>query len=75
MAHTYVVTSNTSIGDQATLVGTVDGIPVTVNYWVSHVQPMTLANAKNFIAGLMLAQAIPAAPVVVSQLPTGTFSQ
>lgn len=75
MAHTYVVTSNTAVGDLATLVGTVDNTPVTINYWVSHVQPMTAANAKNFIAGLMLAQAIPPAPTVVAQLPTGTFTQ
>lgn len=75
MAHTYVVTSNTAVGDQATLVGTVDGIPVSVNYWVSHVQPMTLAQAKTFIAGLMLAQAIPNAPAPVAQLPVGTFTQ
>lgn len=75
MAHTYIVTSNTSQGDLATLVGTVDGIPVTVTYWLSHVNSFTLAQAKNFIAGLMLAAAIPAAPVNVTQLPTGTFTQ
>ena len=75
MAHTYVVTSNTAVGDLATLVGTVDGIAVSVSYWVSHVQPMTNANAKNFIAALMLAQAIPSAPITVAQLPVGTFTQ
>lgn len=75
MAHTYVVSSNTAQGDQATLVGTVDGIAVTITYWVSHVTNFTLAQAKNFIAGLMLAAAIPSAPVNVTQLPTGTFTQ
>jgi hypothetical protein len=73
--HTYIVTSNTAQGDKATLVGTVDGVAVTVEYWVSHVQGMTLAQAKNFAAGLMLAAAFPAAPVNVTQLPTGTFTQ
>lgn len=75
MAHTYVVSSNTSLGDQATLTGTVDGIPVTIQYWVSHVTGFTLAQAKNFIATLMLAAAIPAVPANVTQLPTGTFTQ
>ena len=75
MAHTYIVSSNTAIGDLATLVGTVDGIPVEVNYWLSHVQGMTLAQAKTYAASIMLAAAIPAAPVSVVQLPVGTFTQ
>lgn len=75
MAHTYVVNNNTAQDDLATLTGTVDGIPVTVQYWVSHVKSFTLAQAKTFIAGLMLAAAMPAAPQPVAQLPTGTFSQ
>lgn len=75
MPHTYVVASNTAVGDYATLVGTVDGIPVTVNYWVSAISGATLAQAKTFVAALMLT-ALPAPPpVTVSQLPVGTFTQ
>lgn len=75
MAHTYVVTENTALGDTATLVGTVDGIAVTITYNLSAIAGLTLAQAKNFIAPIMLNAAIPPAPATVSQLPTGTFTQ
>lgn len=75
MAHTYVVSTNTAIGDNATLTGTVDGIPVTVNYSVSATTGFSVTQAKNFIAPLMLAQAIPPTAVTVVALPVGTFTQ
>ena len=75
MSHVYVVATNTAIGDAATLTGSVDGVPVTVSYWVSHVQGLPLAQAKTYVAGLMYAAAFPAAPAPVTQLPVGTFTQ
>ena len=74
MARTYVVLTNTAVDDLATLIGTVDDIPVTINYWISALKGMTVSQIKTKIAGDMLA-VLPAAPVQVSQLPTGTFSQ
>lgn len=77
MPNTYVVTSNTAVGDQVTIAGTVDGIPVTVGCWLSHLQSLRqnggLAAVRVYVASLMLAQAAPPPPVVVTQLPTGTF--
>jgi hypothetical protein len=78
MAHTYVVATNTAIGDTATLTGSVDGIPVTIQYYLSALQGMTLGQAKTFVANLMLQAAIPNAPISVASvtnLPIGTFTQ
>ena len=73
--HVYVITSNTYIGDLGTLVGTVDGVPVTVNYWVSSTTGMTITQQKNFVAALMFAAAFPPQPVASGTLPGGTFTQ
>lgn len=65
MAHTFVIQSVTHIGDTATVTGTVDGVPVTVQCWFSALTSLPSANAvQTFLAGLMLA-AMPAAPVAV----------
>lgn len=72
MAHTYIVTVNTATGNgNAHLEGTVDGVAVSLDYILAAVLGMPLAQAKTYVAGLMLAQAFPAA----TQLPTGTFVQ
>lgn len=71
MAHTYVVDTNTASSGIATLTGSVDGIPVTITYMACAIQGLTLGQAKNYVAALMLDQAIP--PVI--NLPTGTFTQ
>ena len=73
MAHTYVVITNTFIGDNGTITGTVDGTPVTVGYSVSATTGFTITQSKNFVAAIMLA-AVPPVPQIGS-LPTGTFTQ
>jgi hypothetical protein len=86
MPHTYVVTSATYVpgpaDPQVTVIGTVDGIPVTVTLWLSAVVAANTAGGitavKNLVAPLMLAQALivsPPAPTAPVQLPTGTFTQ
>lgn len=87
MAHAYVVTSATYIpgsaaDPQVTIVGSVDGIPVTVQLWLSAVLAANTAGGltavKNLVAPLMLAQAqinAPPAPAQPAQLPTGSWSQ
>ena len=64
MANTYVITSVSTLGDQLTVIGTVNGTPVTVSTWVSAAGG-SMASAigfQNFIAPLMLA-AMPVVPV------------
>lgn len=87
MAHVYVVSSATYIpgsssDPQVTIIGTVDGVPVTVLIWLSAIQQANaaggLAAVKNLVAPIMLAQAQvnqPPAPQQPVQLPTGTFTQ
>lgn len=84
MAHNYIVQSATYIADptgqsdpQVTIVGSVDGEPVTVYCYLSQV-PATQAAQKTLAAALMLLQAqkqIAARTPTVTSLPTGAFSQ
>jgi hypothetical protein len=86
--HVYVVTSSQYIAGVpgpdplVTVVGSVDGIPVTVQIWLSALAAAQTAGGvaavKNLVAPVMLAQSIvnsPPAPVAPTQLPTGTFTQ
>jgi hypothetical protein len=84
--HVYNATSVTYIPGPAdplvTIVGTVDGTPVTVQAWLSALvhayQVGGVSAAQSLVAALMLAAAVivsPPAPVVVTQLPTGTWTQ
>jgi len=88
MAHTYIVSSATYIpgvpgpDPQVTIVGSVDGVAVTVQVWLSAIQQANssggITAVKNLVAPIMLAQAAvntPPAPVAPVQLPTGTFTQ
>lgn len=88
MAHTYIVSSAQYVAGVpgpdplVTIVGSVDGIAVTVQVWLSALAAANTAGGltavKNFVAPLMLAQSIansPPALVAPTQLPTGTFSQ
>ena len=86
MSHVYIVTSaNYTPGTadpQVTVVGTVDGIPVTVQAWLSAIVAASTAGGitavKNLVAPLMLAASVvvsPPTPVAPVQLPTGTFTQ
>lgn len=79
MAHTYIITSATVNFNYTTIVGSVDAIPVTVNIptdLVATAQASGLAALKNLAATYMTPVAFPPAPViVVSPLPTGTFTQ
>jgi hypothetical protein len=87
MAHTYVVTSNSYIpgvpgpDPMVTIVGTVDGIPVTVTLWKSaydQARAISIAALEAVVAPLMLAQSIinsPPAPVLPVNQITGTFVQ
>lgn len=69
MAHTYTSDSVVKIGDQVTVTGTVDGTPVTVNFWASAVVGMTADQQVAYVASLMLA-ALPAPPEdLTSQFP------
>jgi hypothetical protein len=87
MAHTYVVSSATyipgsALDPQVTIIGTVDGIDVTVLLWLSAIQQANaiggITAVKNLIAPIMLSQAnlvSPPPPQAPAQLPTGTFVQ
>jgi hypothetical protein len=87
MAHTYVVTSNSYTpgvpgpDPLVTIIGTVDGIAVTVQVWKSAYDAarlISLAALEALVAPIMLAQAQinqpPAPSVPVNQI-TGTFIQ
>lgn len=83
MSHTYTVTSNSFVpgpaDPQVTIVGSVDGAPVTITLWKSaydQANVQGLAALEALVAPLMLAQALinnppPPAPPV-NQI-TGTF--
>jgi len=76
MANTYVINTVTEQGDTLTVTGTVNGIPVTINTWISAAGGSlgsTIA-FENFIAPLMLA-ALPSAPTVLSSLQGLNFSK
>jgi hypothetical protein len=90
MSHVYVVTSSSYIPSVAgippdpavTVIGSVDGIAVTVTFWLSAVTAAFNEGGQsavnNLIAPVMLAQSIlnsPPPPVIPTQLPTGTFTQ
>jgi hypothetical protein len=84
MAHTYTVTSNSFVPGSApdpvvTIVGSVDGAPVTITLWKSaydQANAQGLVALENLVAPLMLAQAIannpPPPQPPVNQI-TGTF--
>jgi hypothetical protein len=75
MAHTYVIQSVVADGTYATILGTVDGIPVKVTTWKSSVTSFASAIlAMAFIANLMLAVAFPPATTTLSQYQ-GTITQ
>lgn len=87
MAHVYVVTSATYVPGSAsdptvTIVGTVDGTPVTIQIWLSAIQQAQqaggIAAVKALVSPIMLSQAIannPPAPTSPVSLPTGSWSQ
>lgn len=67
MAHTYVITGISHLGDVATVTGTVDGQPVTVGCnWSAITGLPNTAAVQAFLAPLMLAQALPTQPTVVN---------
>jgi hypothetical protein len=75
MSNTYVINSVSVVGDALMVTGTVDGVSVTVQTWLS-AAGNALASAiafRNFIAPKMLA-ALPVAPTTYSVL-NGTFTQ
>ena len=83
MANTYSVISSEYFPNPAgdppvTIVGTVNGVPVTVQIPLSVLANAQLAGGitavKNVVAPVMLA-AVPVTPVLPTQLPTGTFTQ
>lgn len=75
MANTYVITSVTSVGDNLTVIGTVNGIQVGLVTSLSKAgNAMASAIAfENYIAPLMLA-AVPPTPTVYGALNL-SFSQ
>lgn len=88
--HTYVVSNAYAVGDVATIVGTVDTVPSTGPIAVQiemNLSAITQANTsggitavKNLVAPQMLAAAIASGlpnpnQAIVTQLPTGTFTQ
>jgi hypothetical protein len=63
MANAYVITSVTHMGDNATVVGTVNGVPVTVQCnWSAITQQPSTGAFEAFIGPLMLAQTQPVQP-------------
>jgi hypothetical protein len=84
MAHVYVVTSNSFVpgpaDPQVTIVGTVDGIAVTITMWKSAYdqhRAIGLASLEAVVAQLMLTAAnaiAPPAPVQPVNQITGTFT-
>lgn len=70
MSHIYTCTKVTVVGDSVMVVGTVDGTPVTVNFWASAVGGMTQAEQVAFVAQQMLAALPPASTDLTSQYPT-----
>ncbi len=74
MAHTYIVSSVSVLNDLATLVGSVDAVPVQITFWASGVQGLTPAQKKAIIGPLMLAAAFPSQPVADASI-IGTFVQ
>lgn len=79
MAHTYVVTSATVNSLFTVVVGTVDGVAVSVNIpttLVAAAQASGLAALEVLAASYMGPAAFPPVPVIISSpLPTGTFTQ
>lgn len=87
MAHTYIVTKATYVPGSApdptvTIVGTVDGTPVTVQIWRSAIQQANTAGGiaaiKSLVSPIMLNQATinnPPAPISPVSLPTGSWAQ
>ena len=88
MANNYVVTSATYVtgvpGSDpiVTIIGSVNTIPVTVTIWLSAITQANtsggIAAVKTLVSSIMLAQSVinqPPAPVVLTQLPTGSWSQ
>jgi hypothetical protein len=87
MTHDYAVTSATYVLDSApdplvTIVGTVDGVDVTVQIWLSAInqakQVGGIQAVKNLVSPIMLSQAIinnPPTPQPPVNLPTGSWSQ
>jgi hypothetical protein len=59
MAHDYSVDSVTVQNDLATLTGSVDGNPVTINFWWSALASFGPVQKRLFVAALMLAAAFP----------------
>jgi hypothetical protein len=75
MAHTYVITNVAHINDSATVTGTVDGIPVTVQCnWSAITGESNTTAVQNFLAPLMLNAAIPTGPISTA-IYNGTFTQ
>ena len=84
MSHVYVVTSDSYVPGPAdplvTIVGSVDGIPVTVTMWKSAFdqhRAISLASLEAVVAQLMLAAAnviAPPAAVPPVNMITGTFT-
>ena len=75
--HTYKVDSVTVApnDDLVTLTGSVDNIPVVVQFWKSAVQPLTPAQRRQFVAPLMLAEAFPPAQQDAGAGINGQFTQ
>jgi len=64
MANNYVITSVTHLGDNATVVGTVNDVAVTVQCnWSAITQQPSTSAFEAFIGPIMLAAAQPAQPV------------
>jgi hypothetical protein len=83
MVNCYVITSNSVVGDKCTIIGTVDGFPVTIDVSkaLMDAQP-SVAALRNIIAPIMLAQAVGKGLIPpdtsVSDAPVtsaGTFTQ
>jgi len=63
MANVYVITNISHMGDNATVTGTVNGVPVVVECnWSAITQQPSTAALQAFLGPLMLQQAQPTQP-------------
>jgi hypothetical protein len=74
--HAYIISTVQQTNDQVTVTGSVDGVAVSLSFWITPAATTAMASAisfRNFIAPLMVT-ALPVAPTSLSTL-TATFSQ
>ena len=76
MSHVYVISTVQQTNDQVSVTGSVDGVAVSLSFWITPAATIAMASAigfRNFVSPLMLA-ALPVAPTALPPL-VQTFTQ